>query len=251
MCQKKLKRLMIILTTREQWREHIKSLKRMRQWVFDLEHVLDGSWADIAEKEEVNLNSSKISKSSRKEQQEKKRQVTNKQVREKYDHWREDIGKNLEDGILSQDEHKQLEDFLKVLDYASPFLINCYDIPDFPRTNNDIERAIRRLKTSYRRMTGRKNWNAYLLRYGRYVAFYEWWGQDQKRWQQLITLAKTIDRNSYKLLRSESKKARNRQINRFRFHHQPEKYLQSLEERWDAVTIYAAIGTITQTASLR
>jgi hypothetical protein len=251
MCQKKLKRLMIILKTREQWREQITSLKHMRQWVFEVEHILDGSWADFSEKEEIKLNSSKRSKSYRKQQQEKKRRVTNKEVSEKYDHWREDIGKNLEEGILSQNEHKQLEDFLKVLDRARPFLINCYDIPDFPRTNNDTERAIRSMKTSYRRMTGRKNWNAYLLRYGRYVAFYEWWGKDQKRWQQLMLFAKTIDKDSYKLLRKESKKSRNGQINRFRFHHQPEKYLQSLEDRWNALTVHTASATITQTASLR
>src|SRR5579864_6862956 len=32
--------------------------------------------------------------------------------------------------------------------------------------------------TQYRRISGRKNWNAYLLRYGLCVAYAAWWEQD-------------------------------------------------------------------------
>jgi hypothetical protein len=38
----------------------------------------------------------------------------------------------------------------------------------------DMEGYIRSLKTRYRRVSGRKNWNSYLLRYGRCVAYYDW-----------------------------------------------------------------------------
>jgi len=38
-----------------------------------------------------------------------------------------------------------------------------------------MERTIRAIKMQYRRITGRKNWNKYLLRYGRCVAYQEWW----------------------------------------------------------------------------
>jgi hypothetical protein len=50
-------------------------------------------------------------------------------------------------------------------------LVECYDRQEFPRTNNDMERSIRALKTQSRRVSGRKNWNGYLLRYGRAVAY--------------------------------------------------------------------------------
>jgi len=43
-------------------------------------------------------------------------------------------------------------------------LVQCYDQEGFPRTNNEMERSIRALKTRYRRISGRKNWNSYLLR---------------------------------------------------------------------------------------
>ena len=39
-----------MLEEREQWRGHIESLKRMRQWMLDAEHVLDGSWAEPNDK---------------------------------------------------------------------------------------------------------------------------------------------------------------------------------------------------------
>ena len=56
-----------------------------------------------------------------------------------------------------------------------------------------MERCIRRIKTQYRRISGRKNWNAYLLRYGRSVVYYEWWEQDAARRQQLIEQASRLD----------------------------------------------------------
>src|SRR6266852_5654920 len=57
-----------------------------------------------------------------------------------------------------------------------------------------MERSIRRLKTRYRRISGRKNWNAYVLRYGRSAAYYEWWEQDATRRQQLVAQASRLDR---------------------------------------------------------
>ncbi len=54
-----------------------------------------------------------------------------------------------------------------------PYLIRCYDRKEFPRTNNELERNIRGLKTQYRRISGRKNWNNYLLCYGRFLASLE------------------------------------------------------------------------------
>jgi len=59
---------------------------------------------------------------------------------------------------------------LKVLTHLRPGLVHCYDVKGFPRTNNEMERTIRAIKMHYRRISGRKNWNNYLLRYGRCVA---------------------------------------------------------------------------------
>lgn len=45
-----------------------------------------------------------------------------------------------------------------------------YDNAQIPRTNNDLERFIRKLKTAHRKTTGRASCQGYIVRYGAYVA---------------------------------------------------------------------------------
>jgi hypothetical protein len=66
-----------------------------------------------------------------------------------------------------------LAHFVGVLTRMQPHLFAWTQQTSLPRTNNDLERFIRAMKTRYRRMSGRKNWQAYLLRYGQRIAFYE------------------------------------------------------------------------------
>ena len=66
--------------------------------------------------------------------------------------------------------HCEEAHLLKVLTHVRPGLVQWYDLADFPRTHNAMERMIRAIKMQYRRISGRKNWNHYLLRYGRCVA---------------------------------------------------------------------------------
>jgi hypothetical protein len=49
-------------------------------------------------------------------------------------------------------------------------LFHHYDYVEFPRTNNDLERFIRKLKVSHRKITGRASCQGYIIRYGAYVA---------------------------------------------------------------------------------
>ena len=113
-----------------------------------------------------------------------------------------------------------------------PYLIQCYDVHDFPRTNNEMEGSIRRLKARYRRISGRKHWNIYLLRYGRSVAFYEWWQANQERWQQFEMLSQNIDRDCWKQIKKETALARTEQLQRFRFLHKRKEFLSMLEDQW-------------------
>jgi len=90
--------------------------------------------------------------------------VSNASVGERLDAWRQELAKQATDGTLSELEQACLTEFLQVLTNLRPHLVQCYDRQDFPRTNNELERSIRGLKTQYRRVSGRKNWNSYLLR---------------------------------------------------------------------------------------
>ena len=125
-------------------------------------------------------------------------------------------------------------EFLQVLTNLRPYLVQCYDRQDFPRTNHDMERSIRGLKTQYRRVSGRKNWNAYLLRYGRCVAYAAWWEQDAAHRKLLEQRAAQLDRVRWRELRRETAAAQSEQLTRFRFRHQRQSLLISLEERWAA-----------------
>jgi hypothetical protein len=242
-CQQKLNRLKQIIKERENWREPLEEVKSMRKWVLDAEAVLDGSWTEQHEpvlsalpcitNEQVPLNGSPC--------------VTNEQVGLRFDHWRAELAKKMTEGTLSQKERDYLEHFLHVLSNARPYLIQCYELKDFPRTNNETEGSIRKLKTRYRRISGRKNWNAYLIKYGRCVAFYDWWCKEPKRWQQFQERARHLNTEQWKEARKTTTTAQSEQLKRFRFRHKREKILPTLEKRWAAA---AAFAPCVQTSSL-
>ena len=209
-CAQKLARLKTIVAERAAWASQLVQVTRMHGWVLSVEHILDES---LAQEGEV---------------------VSNATVGSRLDGWREQMAAQLTDGTLSELERECLTKFLQVLSNLRPYLVQCYDRQDFPRTNNEMERSIRGLKTQYRRISGRKNWNAYLLRYGRCVAYAAWWEQDATHRQQLEQRAARLDHTRWRELRRETTAAQSEQLKRFRFRHRRQAYLNSLEERWAA-----------------
>ncbi len=203
-------RLQRIVAERAAWTSQLAQVKRMRNWVLEVEHLLDES---LAQPGEV---------------------VSNATVGSRLDAWRARMALQLSDGKLSELERECLTECLQVLSNLRPYLVQCYDREDFPRTNNEMERSIRRIKTQYRRISGRKNWNAYLLRYGRSVAYAVWWEQDVAHRQQLEQRVARLDRTRWRELRRETTTAHREQLTRFRFRHKRQAYLNSLEERWAA-----------------
>jgi len=190
------------------WSEQLAQVKRMHQWVLDVEGILDGSWIQAGAV------------------------VSNAKVGRRLDTWRRQMSRHLTDGTLSELEQECLAVFLKQLTNLRSHLVQCYDQEGFPRTNNEMERSIRALKTRYRRISGRKNWNSYLLRYGRAVAYYEWWEQDAPRRQQLVEQASRLDHLRWRVLRRDATNAQREQLTRFRFCHKRKAFLCSLGERW-------------------
>jgi len=228
-CQQKLKRLKQIIKEREDWRGALEEVDSMRQWVLDAESILNGSWA---EQHEPVLNASPC--------------ITNEQVGLRFDRWRAELAKKMTEGTLSQKKRDYLEHFLHIISNARPYLIQCYDLKDFPRTNNETEGSIRKLKTRYRRISGRKNWNAYLIKYGRCVAFYEWWSKNSSRWKQFQERARHVNTEQWKEARKATTSAQSEQLKRFRFRHKRDKIIPTLEKRWAA----AASASFAQTATL-
>jgi hypothetical protein len=104
-----------------------------------------------------------------------------------------------------------------------------------------MERSIRGLKTQYRRVSGRKNWNAYLLRYGRCVAYAAWWEQDAVHRTLLEQRVARLDRVRWRELRRETTVAQHEQLTRFRFRHKRQVLLAFLEEHWAAAPQSASL----------
>ena len=230
MCQQKLKRLKQIIEERENWREPLEEVGSLRQLVLDAESILNCSWA---EQYEPILQASPC--------------VTNEQVALRFDRWRAELAEKVTEGTLSQKIREYLEHFLHVISHARPSLIHCYDRKGFPRTNNETEGSIRKLKTRYRRISGRKNWNAYLIKYGRCVAFYDWWCKEPRRWQQFQEQARHLNTGQWKEARKATTSAHSEQLTRFRFRHKRDKIIPTLEHRW---TLAAASASPAQTAAL-
>jgi hypothetical protein len=212
LCAQKLARLQAIVAERASWAEPVAQVKRLHGWLLEVEHLLDANWAAEGEV------------------------VSNVTVGTRLDRWRERMSGQLTKGSLSQLEQECLTEFLQVLSNLRSYLVQCYDHQDFPRTNNDMERSIRGLKTQYRRVSGRKNWNVYLLRYGRCVAYAAWWEQDAAHRQHLHQQIARLDRVRWRQLRGETSRAHHEQLTRFRFRHKRQALLASLEARWATTT---------------
>jgi hypothetical protein len=116
--------------------------------------------------------------------------------------------------------------FLKVTRSYEPHLFHCYDVPDLPRTNNDLEQYFGSARYHQRRASGRKRSPASTVVRGpvrlvaavasrsRRFAALDLWPRDLTRWRQL---------------RQElAHRAAARQTLR-RFRRDPAAYLQSLE----------------------
>ena len=99
-----------------------------------------------------------------------------------------------------------------------------------------MEGYIRAIKTRYRRESSRKNWNAYLVRSGSRVAYYEWWTREVQRQKQLDGKLQQVDREGFRQMRRAASRCPTEQLKRFRFRHHPAKFLASLETRWAQAT---------------
>ena len=77
-----------------------------------------------------------------------------------------------------------------------------YDHLDIPKTNNDLERFIRKLKTAHRKITGRASCQGYIVRYGAYVALLNDSVSEGKMLVRLRLVEYGVFRQCYGVIRS-------------------------------------------------
>lgn len=107
-------------------------------------------------------------------------------------------------------------------------LYACFAEPRLPRTNNGMERFLRTLKGQHRRITGRRSWNQYVLRYGAYVAFQE--GVDSPT--VLLPRLKGVSYPHYRAERNQWQVRLAPERRRARYRRNPSQFLKDLEANW-------------------
>ncbi len=198
------------MARREQWRAEMAGVRRMHGWVLEAEAILSGSWAAAEEA------------------------VTNAGMAARFDAWTAKLKEAARGQRLTETEQECLRHFLQVTDSLRPQLIQCYDVPGLPRTNNDMEGFIRAIKTRYRRVSGRKNWNRYLLRYGRRVAYYEAQVRSGGGEAGVNGAVEQVTPPQWRRGRAEQRARQQDQLKQYRFRHKRATFLQGLEARWTA-----------------
>ena len=180
----------------------------MHGWVLEAEAILSGRWAAAEDA------------------------VTNAEVAARFDAWVAKLQAAASGQPLTATEQACLQHFLQVTASLRPPLIPCYALPGLPRTNNDLEGFIRAIKTRDRRVSGRKNWNRYLLRYGRRVAYYE---AQVRRGDGVAGVNAAVGRvtpQQWRRGRAEQQARQADQLKQYRFRHKRATFLQGLEARW-------------------
>lgn len=204
----KLARLKVLVGLREHWQEQVSQVRQMYGWLLQTEHILSGEWATP---EEI---------------------LTNEHVAHRFDAWIAQLTQLATSHALREKVQECLLHFLKITQGLRPHLIQCYDLEGFPRTNNDMEGYIRSLKTRYRRVSGRKNWNRYLLRYGRCIAYYDWLERAGISSAEIACMLQGVGHQEWRTMRERYRSEQREQLTIYRFRHRRERYLSVLEARW-------------------
>ena len=121
-----------------------------------------------------------------------------------------------------------VDHFLKVTGSYWPGLFHCYDTPDLPRTNNDLEQFFGRHRHHHRRATGRKSASPSLVLRGSAQLIAS--AATRQRAYTARDLAQT-SRPAWQDLRRQLETRRERRAQRTRFRRDPEVYLRSLEKQ--------------------
>ncbi len=190
----------------------VDQLRKQRQWVIDLEHLLDPP------------------------HQPGQPPLTSQSVAETVDHYLVELLHKVTDGS-NEDDRRVAEHIHETFQNRWWGLFKCYEVDGLPRTNNDLERYMRRIKTGQRRISGHKNIHDFLIRYGRYAAFVDY----QESVDELLARLRNVSQEEFLHERQDLDKALLREQKRYRFRHHQADYLKSLEKRWAEVTEKAGL----------
>jgi hypothetical protein len=195
------------------WQTDVRSVRRLHMRVLEAERILSGDALRAAGLP-----------------------VTNTTVGQRFDAWCAVLREHVQDPALTTTERQCLEHFTHVTQNMRPQLIQCYDLEHLPRTNNDMEGFIRSIKTRYRRISGRKNWNRYLLRYGRRVVYYEAQARRNDSSSDIDARVRAVAPERWRTIRAEQRRCQEEQLKQYRVRYRRQQFLAGLEARWTEMT---------------
>jgi hypothetical protein len=183
----------------------VERYRRQRQWLIDLEHLLD------PERDPPKSSAS---------------------VRQAVDRYLVDLTTRSTHDAEDQCVADHINQIFRSFWWG---LFTCYDVEGLPRTNNELERFIRQIKMGHRRVSGRKNVHDFIIRYGAYAALVD----PSESLEELLARMDEVDQEEFLkerkrlnlTLLDEAK------IHRFRYHRAD--YLAELEARWEAAVAQA------------
>jgi hypothetical protein len=186
--------------------DQISQLRQQRQWLIDLEHLLDPARPPGHPP------------------------ATSQQVAQAVDHYLVELQRQIAANLNEKDQQvaAHINDTFRHRWWG---LFQCYDVAGLPRTNNELERYMRRIKTGQRRISGHKNVHDFLIRYGRYAAFVDY----QESLDELLVRLRQVSHDDFLRERRSLDTALLREQKRHRFRHHQADYLKELEERWAEV----------------
>lgn len=199
----------------------------MHRWVLAAEEILSGDYFRLNQPPQP----------SKMVEKESKLELSNEQVGQRFDEWCKELDQLQTDQNLSEVEKHCLTHFLAITAHLRPHLIQCYSLVGMPRTNNEMEGYIRSLKTRYRRVSGRKNWGSYLLRYGRSVAYYEYLSREGLGEAEISQLFEGVEARLWRKVRQSDRFEQQDQLKRFRFKRDSQKFLGNLLARWEGIPV--------------
>jgi hypothetical protein len=200
-----LRRLIVLVKCRLPFSAQTERYRRQRQWLIDLEHLLDP------------------------EQDPPK---TSASVTQAVDHYLVDlIHCSTHDDVdrqVAAHIHKIFRSF-----WWGLFV--CYDVPGLPRTNNELERFIRQIRMGYRRVSGKKNVHDFVIRYGAYAALID----PAESLDELLARMDEVDQDEFLKERKRLNLTllEEAKIHRFRYHR--DAFLAELEARWEVAVAQA------------